>query len=52
MEAMFCNCFKLNTLNIFNFKINKFTRLEDIFDKLNKDCQVNVKDNILLRILR
>ena len=52
MEAMFCNCFKLNTLNIFNFKINKLTRLEDIFDKLNKDCKINVKDNILLRILR
>ena len=48
MEKMFKNCSSLTLLNINNFIINNDKDTQDIFNGLNKNCNIIAQDKKLL----
>ena len=51
MSHMFYDCSSLTSLNLSNFNTNNVTNMEDIFSRLNENCDVITLDNHLLEEL-
>jgi len=52
MKMMFYECQFLNELEISNFKVNENTNIDDIFSRLNNDCEIFVHDKRLCKIVK
>ena len=51
MSCMFYKCSSLTSLNLSNFNTNNVEDMDDIFDNLNKNCNVITSDKNLLEEL-
>ena len=47
---MFCYCSSLTSLNLSNFNTNNVTNMSDIFNGLNKNCNIETSDKKILNL--
>jgi surface protein len=48
MGDMFNYCCSLTSLNLSNFNANNVEEMDDMFDKINKDCKLICNDKKIL----